>query len=106
MGKKLFVGNLPYSISEEELTDKFSQCGTVDSARVITDQESGRSKGFAFIEMSTDDEARKAIEQFDGSELGGRNMVVNEAKPKQPREGGGFRGRGPRPGGAPRNNRA
>ena len=82
MEKKLYVGNLPYSASDATLTDLFSQCGEVVSAKVITDADSGRSKGFGFIEMSTSEEAQKAIEQFDNKELDGRNIKVNEAKPK------------------------
>ena len=81
MGKKLYIGNLPFSATEETLTDRFSQCGTVESARIIMDRDSGRSKGFGFVEMSTDEDAQKAITMFDGKDFGGRNLVVNEAKP-------------------------
>ena len=94
MGKKLYVGNLPFSATEQELTDTFSECGTVDSVKIITDRDTGRSKGFGFVEMSTDDEAQKAISKFNGAEYGGRPMTVNEAKPMAPREGGGGGGRG------------
>ena len=94
MGKKLYVGNLPYSAKDQDLSDIFSQVGTVESARVVTDRDSGRSKGFAFIEMSTDDEATKAIEQLNGSELEGRAMNVSEARPQAPRTGGGGGGGG------------
>ncbi len=91
MGKKLYVGNLPYSASEETLTSFFGQWGTVESARVIMDRETGRSKGFAFVEMSTDEEAAEAISKSDGQEFEGRAMRVSEARPQ---EGGGGRGGG------------
>ncbi len=96
MGKKLYVGNLPFSATEQELTDAFGQCGTVESAKIITDRDTGRSKGFGFVEMSSDEEAQKAISQFHGADYGGRPMTVNEAKPMPPREnrGGGFGGGG------------
>lgn len=94
MGKKLYVGNLPYTATEQVLTDTFSQCGTVDSVRIITDRDSGRSKGFGFVEMSTEAEAQSAITQLNGSDWEGRALTVNEAKPQEPRErrggGGGF----------------
>lgn len=92
MGKKLYVGNLPYSATEEVLLDTFSSCGTVDSVKLITDRETGRSKGFGFVEMSSDSEALDAIEKFDGQDFEGRPMRVNEAKPQAPRTGGGSRG--------------
>ena len=93
MGKKLYVGNLPYSADEGTLEDLFSQCGTVDSVKLITDRDTGRSKGFAFVEMSTDEEAESAISQWDGQDCEGRQMKVNEAKPMEPRSnGGGGRG--------------
>lgn len=93
MGKKLYVGNLPYSTTDESLAGIFSECGTVDSAKVITDRETGRSKGFGFVEMSNDDEAATAIDQLNGSEVDGRSMRVNEARPMAPRNNrdGGFR---------------
>ena len=91
MGNKLYVGNLPYSINEEALTTLFGQAGTVASAKVITDRETGRSKGFGFVEMASDDEARAAIEKFNGQEYDGRTMRVSEARPQ---EGGGGGGRG------------
>ena len=91
MGKKLYVGNLPFSATEELLISKFSSCGNVDSARLIIVRETGKSKGFAFVEMSSDDEAREAISQLDGQDFGGRNMKVNEAKPMES-NGGGSRG--------------
>ena len=89
MGKKLYVGNLPFTITDDVLSDTFAQFGTVESARIITDRETGRSKGFGFVEMSTDDEANQAISKLNGSDLGGRSVTVNEAKPPAPREGGG-----------------
>lgn len=85
MGNKLYVGNLPFSATEASLTDLFSQCGTVDSVRLITDRETGRSKGFGFVEMSTDEEAAKGISEFSGKELEGRALTVNEARPQEPR---------------------
>ncbi|MCK5073124.1 MAG: RNA-binding protein [Bacteriovoracaceae bacterium] len=97
MGRKLYVGNLPFSVTEESLIDKFSQCGTVDSAKLITDRDTGRSKGFGFVEMSSDAEAQEAIEKFDGQDYEGRAIKVNEAKPMEPRRGGG--GGGGRDGG-------
>lgn len=89
MGKKLYVGNLPYSATDETLNAAFSECGQVESARVITDRDSGRSKGFAFVEMSTDSEATMAIEKLNGANLDGRQMNVSEARPQTERSGGG-----------------
>lgn len=89
MGRKLYVGNLPFSATENTLSDLFSQCGTVDSAKLITDRDTGRSKGFGFVEMSSDDEAQEAIDKYDGQDCEGRPMRVNEAKPQEPRRGGG-----------------
>ncbi len=94
MGRKLYVGNLPYSANQQTLEETFSQCGTVDSVNVITDRDSGQSKGFAFIEMSSDSEAQKAMQDLNGSSLDGREIKVNEAKPKAPRGGGGGGGGG------------
>jgi RNA recognition motif-containing protein len=95
MGKKLYVGNLPFSVNDESLAEIFAQSGTVESAKVIMDRNSGRSKGFGFVEMSTDEEAQEAISQFDGQEHDGRALKVNEARPMEPRQnrGGGFGGR-------------
>lgn len=93
MGRKLYVGNLPFSASEQDLNDAFSECGTVDSVKIVTDRDTGRSKGFAFVEMSNDSEAQDAITKFNGSDYGGRAMTVNEARPMAPREGGGGGGR-------------
>lgn len=92
MGKKLYVGNLPFNTTEQDLSETFAECGTVDSVKIITDRDTGRSKGFGFVEMSTDDEAQKAISKFNGADYNGRAMTVNEAKPMAPREGGGGRG--------------
>lgn len=89
MSKKLYVGNLSYSATDQSLTDTFSQCGTVESAKVIMDRDSGRSKGFAFVEMSTDQEAADSISRFNGMQLDGRAINVSEAKPQAPRTGGG-----------------
>ena len=101
MAKKLYVGSLSYNTTDDQLKQHFSQAGTVESATVITDKMSGRSKGFGFVEMSTDEEAQKAIEMWNGKELDGRTVVVNEARPMEarpPRSGGGF-DRGGRGGG-------
>ncbi len=89
MSTKLYVGNLPYSATDESLAHAFSEYGTVSSAKVIMDRDSGRSKGFAFVEMSTNDEAAKSISHLDGAQLDGRAIKVSEAKPQAPRTGGG-----------------
>jgi len=86
MGKKLYVGNLPYSATDQILTDTFAQCGTVESAKIITDRETGRSKGFGFVEMSSEAEAADAISKLNGADYDGRAMTVNEAKPMVPRD--------------------
>ena len=96
MGNKLYVGNLPFSASDDSLREMFGQAGQVESARIITDRDTGRSKGFGFVEMSTEQEASEAIRKFNGTELDGRSLTVNEARPMTPRDGGG---RGPRDGG-------
>jgi RNA recognition motif-containing protein len=94
MGKKLYVGNLDYNVTERDLSDTFSQCGTVESAKVITDRDTSRSKGFGFVEMSSDAEATACISKFHGTDRDGRAMTVSEARPQAPREnGGGFRPR-------------
>lgn len=85
MAKKLYVGGLSYGTTEDALKETFSQAGTVESAAVITDRISGRSKGFGFVEMSTDEEAQKAIEMFDGREIDGRAIKVSEARPLESR---------------------
>jgi RNA recognition motif-containing protein len=98
MGKKLYVGNLPYSATDDTLSDAFAQCGTVESAKIIMDRDSGRSKGFGFVEMSSEQEAQNAISKLNGSDWEGRALTVNEAKPMAPREGGGGGGGGGRGG--------
>jgi cold-inducible RNA-binding protein len=90
MGKKLYVGNLPFSATNQILSDTFAQCGTVESARIIMDRESGRSKGFGFVEMSSEAEATDAISKFNGMDYDGRAMTVNEAKPMAPRDNSRF----------------
>ena len=89
MGKKLYVGNLSYNTSSSDLEQLFSQHGTVQSAEVIADRDSGRSKGFGFVEMGSDDEAQAAIAALNGQQHDGRALTVNEAKPKENRGGGG-----------------
>lgn len=94
MGKKLYIGNLPYTTTDTSLTELFSQCGSVDSINLISDHGTGRSKGFGFLEMSTDQEAATAIEKFNGTVFEGRPITVNEARPQAPRNnnrGGNFR---------------
>ena len=86
MGKRLYVGNLPYSVTEQGLTDKFGAFGTVESVTLITDRDSGRSKGFGFVEMATDAEAQKAIEEINGTDYDGRPVTVNEARPMNRRD--------------------
>lgn len=93
MSKKLYIGNLPYSANDQKLIDTFSDCGSVETAKVVMDRESGRSKGFAFVEMSSESEAAKVIERHNGTDLDGRAMNISVAKPMAPREnrgGGGF----------------
>src|SRR5215467_2472564 len=92
MAKKLYVGNLAFQTSSQDLQELFAQAGTVESASVIEDRDTGRSKGFAFVEMSTEEEAAAAIEQFNGKEVAGRALKVNEARPRENRGGGGGRG--------------
>jgi len=95
MGRKLYVGNLPYQVGEAELQELFSQAGSVESVRVMRDMATGRARGFAFVEMATDEEAEKAASQFNQYSMGGRPLTVNEARPK-PAGGGGFGGGGGR----------
>ena len=92
MAKKLYVGGLSYDITDASLKEIFSEAGTVESANVIIDRMNNRSKGFGFVEMSTEEEAQKAIEMFNGKEIEGRNVTVSEARPMEPkdRRGGGF----------------
>lgn len=97
MATKLYVGNLPYKTTGDDLSNLFSQAGSVATATIISDKFSGRSKGFGFVEMSSDEEAKKAIEMFNGQEMEGRKIVVSEARPLEPRPprrfgGGGGRG--------------
>ena len=89
MGMKLYVGNLSFEASESDLRDLFAQAGQVESAKIITDMYTSRSRGFGFVEMANRDEGQKAIDQFNGKELKGRPIVVNEAKPQERRPGGG-----------------
>lgn len=104
MAKRLYVGGLPYSTTEEELKSAFAGSGTVESANIIVDKISGRSKGFGFVEMGTDEEAQAAIQAMNGTDFGGRTLTVNEARPLEERPpqrnggggGGGFRDRGSR----------
>jgi cold-inducible RNA-binding protein len=94
MGKKIFVGNLSFSTTSADLESLFSEAGTCESASVVTDRETGRSRGFGFVEMSTSTEAVKAIEGLNGRDVGGRQINVSEAKPREGGGGGGFRGNG------------
>ena len=89
MGAKIYVGGLPYSTTEQQLSDLFAVHGAVASARIITDKFTGQSRGFGFVEMSSDAEAQAAITALNGTELGGRTLTVNEARPQEPRSGGG-----------------
>jgi RNA recognition motif-containing protein len=89
MGSKIYVGGLPYSATEAQLNELFAAHGTVESAKVITDKFTGQSRGFGFVEMSTADEAKKAINALNATQLDGRTLTVNEAKPQEARSGGG-----------------
>ena len=91
---KLYVGGLPYEVTDDRLQELFSAHGTVESASVITDRETGRSRGFGFVEMSSQEEAQQAIDKLNGTDLEGRSLTVNEAKPKEQRSGGGGGGGG------------
>ena len=93
MGRKLYVGNLAYSVSEDELQQAFSACGEVDSVNLIIDRDTGRSKGFGFVEMSSNAEAQRAIQELNGTSLDNREIKVNEAKPKERRDNRGGGGR-------------
>ena len=103
MGRRLFVGNLPYEVGETELEELFGRVGPVDSVRVMRDMATGRARGFAFVEMANPDDAQRAIDELNQSQLGGRTLAVNEARPKPPSPGGGGGfgggGGGGRPGG-------
>ena len=94
MGKKLYVGNLPYQVGDAELEQLFSEFGSVQSVQVIHDRDTGRSKGFGFVEMGSDQEAQAAIQSLHDQEVNGRRLTVNEAKPREPRSGGGGYGGG------------
>ena len=94
MGKKIYVGNLAFSVDSAALEQMFAPYGTVDSASVVTDRDSGRSRGFGFVEMASSDDAQAAIEALNGAQQGGRALTVNEAKPREDRGGGGGGGRG------------
>jgi RNA recognition motif-containing protein len=94
MGRKLYVGNLPYEVGETELQELFARAGSVESAKVMRDQATGRARGFGFVEMSTDEEAQHAIDSLNGTQVGGRNLTVNEARPQAARSGGGGGGFG------------
>jgi len=105
MSTKLYVGNLAFQTTSQELQELFATAGTVESASVVEDRDTGRSRGFAFVEMSTKEEAAAAIDQFNGKEVGGRALKVNEAKPRENRGGGGGRGFGGNRGGGYGGNR-
>ena len=94
MSMKLYVGNLSFQTSSNDLQDLFAQAGTVESAAVVEDRDTGRSRGFGFVEMSSKEEGEAAISQFNGKEVNGRSLTVNEAKPREDRGGGGNRGGG------------
>ena len=98
MAKKLYVGNLSYDMSQDDLRAMFEEHGTVDSAQIIMDRETGRSKGFGFVEMASEDEAQAAIGALNGKQSGGRTLTVNEARPREDRGGGGGRSGGGRGG--------
>ena len=98
MSNKLYVGNLSFRVTSEDLQDYFGAAGTVESANVVFDRETGRSRGFGFVEMADEDSANNAIAQFNGQEYDGRNIVVNEARPRDDRGGGGGNNRGGRGG--------
>jgi RNA recognition motif-containing protein len=92
MGKRLYVGSIPFNATEESLRELFTSIGEVESVKIITDADTGRSKGFGFVEMSSAEDAKKAIEQLNGTKFMERDLTVNEARPQQPREGRGFGG--------------
>lgn len=94
MGSKIYVGGLPYAATEQQLSELFATHGAVESARVITDKFTGQSRGFGFVEMASDSEAQSAITALNGADFGGRTLTVNEARPQEPRTGGGGGGRG------------
>ena len=93
MSKKLYVGGLPYAVTDQRLEEVFSEHGTIESARVVTDRDTGRSRGFGFVEMENQSEAESAISALNGTDLDGRTLTVNEARPREDRSGGGGGGR-------------
>jgi RNA recognition motif-containing protein len=98
MSRKLYVGNIPYETNEQDLQDLFGQAGAVETVTVMRDRDTGRARGFAFVEMASDDDAQKAIAELNDRQFGGRRLTVNEARPQVPRSGGGgggFGSRGP-----------
>lgn len=105
MGKKLYVGNLSYRTTEEQVRELFSQAGEVESVSLITDRETGRAKGFGFVEMTTEEASKEAIKRFNGYTLDERSLTVNEARPREERSGGSFGGGGYRGGGDRSNDR-
>ena len=94
MSSKIYVGGLPYSANDQQLNELFAPHGAVESAKVVTDKFTGQSRGFGFVEMSTDEEAKTAIQKLNGTQMDGRTLTVNEAKPQEPRSGGGGFGGG------------
>jgi RNA recognition motif-containing protein len=96
MSRKLYVGNLPYEVGETDLQELFARAGSVESVSVMRDQATGRARGFGFVEMSSDEEAQNAIRELNGSQVGGRSLTVNEARPKPSRSGGFGGGQSPR----------
>ncbi|MDQ2746612.1 MAG: RNA-binding protein, partial [Acidobacteriota bacterium] len=94
MSTKLYVGNLAFGVTSDDLHEHFAQAGTVESAKIVEDRDTGRSRGFGFVEMASSEEAMAAIEQFNGQDFDGRNLVVNEARPREEGGGGGNRGGG------------
>jgi RNA recognition motif-containing protein len=92
MGKRIYVGNLPFTTNEQELSDLFGQYGAVESVRIVTDRDTGRSRGFAFVEMSTEEDAEKALSSLQGADFGGRTLTVSEARAPERSGGGGFGG--------------
>lgn len=105
MSTKLYVGNLSFRVSSDDLQEHFAQAGTVESAKIVEDRDTGRSRGFGFVEMATAEDAAAAIEQFNGQEYDGRNLVVNEARPREEGGGGGRGGFGGGRGGSGGGNR-
>jgi RNA recognition motif-containing protein len=103
MTRKLYVGNLPYSVNEDNLRELFAQAGEIASVNIITDRDTGRSKGFGFVEMATEEEAQEAIKRFNGYTIDNRPLTVNEARPREERPAGGGRRFDDRRGSGPRN---